>query len=317
MKLLLAFLALIAVNTIALKAQDNSLEWKLPTTKMNSVEDKHTGLSFYTLDQGVRAAFKKIENTTGAVVILPGPSLSVEERRKIASGGIDPGRMLTAMAVALVLSMPAEAADFFVAKEDWKGHAVYRWKTKNGAEACASAIPLQPHSDIHDVIYVGSCALKPKDGASIITRNGENALKGYEDYIPRTMREVIKAHSDPQVLSKNEGSMILTGDTFSSRVRVTYTGSLRKVTAAKKQHLDMLVTSFNVNQSVIDQYDNEMLFMEGSDEHWLPVPKKLIPFLEKEVRKGEEIIIYTEWVGAKKINNKWEWVFMVHEFQKP
>ena len=42
----------------------------------------------------------------------------------------------------------------------------------------------------------------------------------------------------------------------------------------------------------------------------------LIPFLEKEVKKGEEITLYVEWVGAKKINGKWEWVFMMHEFEK-
>jgi hypothetical protein len=60
-----------------------------------------------------------------------------------------------------------------------------------------------------------------------------------------------------------------------------------------------------------------MLFLEGAAEHWLPVQKKLLPFFEKEVKKGEEVTLYAEWVGAKKIGGKWEWVFMVHEFQKP
>jgi hypothetical protein len=130
------------------------------------------------------------------------------------------------------------------------------------------------------------------------------------------LRQIIRDHSDTAILSKNEGGMILTGDTFSSRVKVIYTGESRKVSAAKKQHLNMLVTSFKADQKIIDQYDTEMLFLEGSDEHWLPVQKKLIPFFEKEVKKGEEVTLYAEWVGAKKINGKWEWVFMAHEFQK-
>ena len=110
--------------------------------------------------------------------------------------------------------------------------------------------------------------------------------------------------------------MILTGDTFSSRVKAVYTGEIRKISREKKEHLDMLVSSFNVKQEIIDQYDTELRFLEGTDEHWLPVQKKLIPFLQKDVKKGEEITLYAEWVGAKKISGKWEWVFMVHEFQK-
>jgi hypothetical protein len=298
------------------KSQEKPLEWKFPSPKMSGVEDKKTGLTFYELEQGVRAAFKKVEGATGAVVILPGPRLSAEERKRTASGGIDPDRMLTAMAVALVLPMAAEASDFFVSKEDWDGLSVYRWRTSNGAEACASAMPLQPYSDEHDVLFVGPCSLKPKAVSSAITMSTGRPLKGYEDYLPRTLRQIIRDHSDPNILSKNEGSMILTGDTFSSRVRAAYLGESRKVSPAKKQHLDMLVTSFNVDQKVIDQYDTEMLFLEGSEKHWLVVQKRLLPFFDKEVKKGEEITLYVEWVGAKKISGKWEWVFMVHEFQK-
>ena len=110
--------------------------------------------------------------------------------------------------------------------------------------------------------------------------------------------------------------MILTGDTFPSKVRVIYTGESRKISSAKKQHLDMLVTSFNVDPKVIEQYGIEMRFMEGDDEHWLPVQAGLIPFFEKEIKKGEEVILYAEWVGAKKVSGKWEWVFIVQEFQK-
>ena len=170
--------------------------------------------------------------------------------------------------------------------------------------------------DEHDVLFVGSCSLRPKEGVLIVAKSGEHSLKGYEDYIPRTLRQIIRFHSDPTVLSKNEGSMILTGDTFSSRVKAVYTGEIRKVSREKKQHLDMLVPSFNVKQEIINQYDTEVMFLEGADEHWLPVQKKLIPFLQKDVKKGEEITLYAEWVGAKKIGGKWQWIFMVHEFQK-
>jgi hypothetical protein len=77
----------------------------------------------------------------------------------------------------------------------------------------------------------------------------------------------------------------------------------------------MLVTSFNVDPKVIEKYDTEILFTEGDDEYWLPVQKGLIPFFEKEVKPSSDVIIYAEWVGAKKIEGQWNWIFMVNEFQ--
>lgn len=311
---ILTFLFLVCAGGV--KSQDKPLEWKFPAPGMSSSVDKASGLRFYNLDQGVRAAFKEHEGSTGAAVVLPGPRLNADERMQTAARGVDPDRMLTAMAVALVLPMPADAAQFFVAKEKLKDRLTYRWRTANGAEVCAQNIPLEPFSRKHDVIFVGPCAGKIKGFAALTAENEGGTIKGYERYRPRTFLEIIKEHSDPKTLQKNEGSMILTGDTFPSKVRVIYTGESRKISPSKKQHLDMLVKSFNVDQKVIDKYGTEMLFMEGEDEHWLPVQDGLQSYFQNELKKGEEVILYAEWVGAKKVGGKWEWVFIVQEFQK-
>jgi hypothetical protein len=297
-------------------AQDKPLEWKFPAQGMSSSVDKSSGLRFHNLEQGVRAALNEHDGSPGAVVVLPGPRLGSGERMQTAARGVDPDRMLTAMAVALVLPMPAEASQFFVAKEKLKDGLTYRWRTANGAEVCARNIPFEPFSKKHDVIFVGSCAGKGKGFVALTPENEGGTIKGYERYRPRTLSEIIREHSDPEVLQKNEGSMILTGDTFPSKVRVIYTGESRKISPAKKQHLDMLVKSFNVDQKVIDRYGTELLFKEGEDEHWLPVQADLHAFFQKELNKGEEVILYAEWVGAKKAGGKWEWVFIVQEFQK-
>jgi hypothetical protein len=310
------FLSLVCCSVITIQAQDKALDWKFPMPEQQGVEDKTSGLVFYTLEQNVHAAFKRVKGVTGAVVVMPGPRLSSDERKHHATRGVDPDRMLTAMAVAMVLPMSGGTNDFFVAKEDWNGQPVYRWKTKNGVEACASPIPLEPYSDEQDVLFVAPCTLRPSRGTIVVSENGETPIRGYEDYIPRTIREIIRTHSDPQILGKNNGSMMLTGDTYSSRIKVTYTGSTRPISSAKKAHLDLLVTSFGADQSVINQYQTEMLFLEGTEEHWLPVRGQLIPFFQREVNKGDKITIYAEWVGAKKIDNRWQWIFMVHEFSK-
>ncbi len=311
---LLTFLLLACA--VEMKAQDKPLAWKFPAQDMSSSVDKPTGLRFYSLEQGVRAAFTQHESTSGAVVVLPGERFRSEERMQNLARGIDPDRMLTAMAVALVLPMPADAATFFVSKEKLKDRFIYRWRTANGAEVCAQPLSLKPFSNEHDVIFVGECSGKDRGFAALTRENEGTTIKGYERYSPRTISEIIREHSDPKILQKNEGSMILTGDTFPSKVRVIYRGETRKISSAKKQHLDMLVTSFNVDPKVIDLYRTEMLFMEGEDEYWLPVQARLIPFFEKEMKKGEEVILYAEWVGAKKVGGKWEWVFIVQEFQK-
>lgn len=313
---LLVLMLMLSLCAVELKAQDKPLAWKFPAQNMSSSVDKSTGLRFYSLEQGVRAAFKEHESISGAVVVLPGERLSREERMQNLARGIDPDRRLTAMAVALVLPMPADAATFFVSKEKLKDGFIYRWRTANGAEVCTQPLSLKPFSNEHDVIFVGGCSEKDKGFAALTQENEGGTFKGYERYRPRTLSEIIREHSDPKILQKNEGSMILTGDTFPSKVRVIFTGESRKVNSAKKQHLDMLVTSFNVDPKVIERYGTEMLFMEGNDEHWLPVQAGLIPFFEKEIKKGEEVILYAEWVGAKKVNSKWEWVFIVQEFQK-
>jgi hypothetical protein len=155
---------------------------------------------------------------------------------------------------------------------------------------------------------------KAQGGSAATEEGGGDTIKGFERYKPRTLGEIIKAHSDSQLLKQSD--VLLTGDTFPSRVKVVYTGSSRKITPARKQHLDMLVGSFKVDPKVISMYETEMLFIEGTDEHWLPVQERLIPFFEKELKKGEALVLYAEWVGAKKLGGKWEWIFIVNEFQK-
>lgn len=162
---------------------------------------------------------------------------------------------------------------------------------------------------------------RPEDERPSGTRTGKPvgwdtgyAIKGFERYVPRTLREIISSHSDPKTIDR--ANVLMTGDTFPSRVKVTYTGSPRKISPGKKQHMDLLVTTSDVDPKVISLYETEMLFLEGAAEHWLLVQKALIPFFEKELTKGEEVVLYAEWVGAKKMDGKWEWVFIVNEFQK-
>lgn len=161
---------------------------------------------------------------------------------------------------------------------------------------------------------------RPEDEAPSGPRTGnlkqwdEGVLKGFERYQWRTLKEIIQDHSEGDALKRSD--IILTGDTFPSRVKLTYTGQQRALSSERKRHVEMVKESFKIDPKVIAKYETEMLFMEGKDEYWLLVQKELFPFFEKEIQKGETVVIYAEWVGANKFAGKWDWIFFVHEFQK-
>jgi hypothetical protein len=140
---------------------------------------------------------------------------------------------------------------------------------------------------------------------------GQNS---WDSYKPRTLAEIIKLNSDPETLKKVD--VIIPGDLFPSQVKVTYTGASRKISAARKDFINIWEKSHALTPELKGLFDDELLFIEGSVEHWLPVQKQVIPYFEKELQKGEQVTLFTVWAGAKKIEGKWNWIFFVNEFEK-
>ncbi len=82
-------------------------------------------------------------------------------------------------------------------------------------------------------------------------------------------------------------------------------------------------------EMLVDEY----LFTEGDKSHWVPVIKTLTPYLEKELKEGDRIIVYYFLLASfspKKLHekntskdkgpytggNETHWIFAVEEFQK-
>lgn len=57
------------------------------------------------------------------------------------------------------------------------------------------------------------------------------AQDNWDAYKPRTLNQIIKQNSDPQLLLGNNGSALFSGDDFPSRVKVIYTGESRRISA--------------------------------------------------------------------------------------
>jgi len=66
------------------------------------------------------------------------------------------------------------------------------------------------------------------------------------------------------------------------------------------------------------KFDVEFLFLESGVEHWLPVQSNVVPYLVKEVGKGESVHLLALWIGRTyPENGERHHVVIVNEFCKP
>jgi hypothetical protein len=141
----------------------------------------------------------------------------------------------------------------------------------------------------------------------------------WEQYKARTFGEIIKANADEvggrDASTRDKVSIVFPGDSLPSRVRVMYTGTTRKIPAARKGHIDEWAKSLGVKPEMIALFEDEVLFVECSTEYWLPVQKQVIPYFQKELKKGDMVTLYTAFIGGRKIDGAWNWIFIVNEFQ--
>lgn len=141
-----------------------------------------------------------------------------------------------------------------------------------------------------------------------------NGQDTWDRHKTRTLSEIVQQHSDSETLKGSDA--FFTGDEFPSQVRVTYTGSSRKVSTARQDHIASWTKTTGRSPEIGKLFDTEMLFIEGSVEYWLPVQRQVIPYFSKELKKGERVTLYTVWIGGYKCTGKWDWIFLVNEFDR-
>jgi hypothetical protein len=78
----------------------------------------------------------------------------------------------------------------------------------------------------------------------------------------------------------------------------------------------MWVEIFGVRPDILSLLEKELLIIECNSEYWIPVQKQLIPHFERELKSGDMVSLFIVRVGGEKANEKWEWLFLVNEFQK-
>ena len=162
------------------------------------------------------------------------------------------------------------------------------------------------------------------------------AQKDWHTYPARTIAELINSHSGE---ASQKADLIISANPFPSKTIATYTGKSRPIGKRTKDFIKLWVQTRNVPAGNADMLIEEFLFREQNKEYWIPVIKTLVPFFGKELKEGDEIVIYYFFLGgydeakliqkdtslnekakneaASKATGKIEWIFAVEEFQKP
>ena len=142
----------------------------------------------------------------------------------------------------------------------------------------------------------------------------------WKKYEPRTLRSIMEMFPDPpeELLDSTKNQVILPGVSLTSKVKLVYLAKSRPLPANKKELMTSWMRSVGLPASKVDLFLTEVLFREGTEEHWIAVQKPLLAALPKEVKKGQSFDGYVVFMGTiKKVGGQREWLFAMNEFDAP
>ena len=99
------------------------------------------------------------------------------------------------------------------------------------------------------------------------------------------------------------------------RIRMNYEGETREISKKKKDLILYWAKSIGADNKFVKAFNSEVAFQHDNKIYWFPTQSQLLPFLYKEVHSGEEIFLYTMFIGTLKENGQIQWVFIVNEFR--
>jgi hypothetical protein len=103
------------------------------------------------------------------------------------------------------------------------------------------------------------------------------------------------------------------------KATVTYSGESRPVSEVNR---DAIATFANAQQTppqadVRALFTEEFLFTEAGRDYWLPLQKQMIPFIDQELSKGDQVQLLALWIGYAHPQGQIHHTFLVNEFCKP
>jgi hypothetical protein len=147
-------------------------------------------------------------------------------------------------------------------------------------------------------------------------------MPGWERYEARTMDEVIAFHTkygDLDEVDENEIHIEMSPVyQYPSRVLMTYGEEFREIGELRRMiltaQLAIFVPNFTEEQRN-EMYQEEVLFLDGEKEYWIPVQSQLVQFIHNELSEGDSIVIYIIYLGATKEEGEVKLLFSVNAWQ--
>jgi hypothetical protein len=156
--------------------------------------------------------------------------------------------------------------------------------------------------------------------ASSLSQQGDQSK--WDKYQPRTIRSVMDANQASLAefdsdTGDNNKKMVLSANSFPSRVTLIFTGKSRPLQGKRVELLENWKKMLKITDDLAGVFSTEMLFRESDKEYWIAVQKPLLDPLPKEVFIGKPFTAYIVWMGAIKDGDHWEWLFAMNEFDTP
>lgn len=138
----------------------------------------------------------------------------------------------------------------------------------------------------------------------------------YEAYTPTTIAKIINNYSNEIQASCKLDNVPFEKLAFAPhmgtryRITVKYLGEVRQNTKDDNEKVFLWCKGYKVDYYKL--YNHSILIQENNKKYWFPIQDILVPYLQKEINKNQDMMIYALFVGYIKK----EYVFLINEFRK-
>jgi hypothetical protein len=152
--------------------------------------------------------------------------------------------------------------------------------------------------------------------AALVTASALQATD-WSRYQARTLRDMMKAAA-AQKPREEAGVMAGFDDELPSKVRVTYMGKSRPVSAARRRTFNQIREMLEMRVDLPELFQNELLFREVDKEYWLAVQEPTRKHYGMELKPGSAVDIFVILLAAEKDEKgNIEPIFVVNTFDLP
>jgi hypothetical protein len=128
-----------------------------------------------------------------------------------------------------------------------------------------------------------------------------STVEAQDDWHTYPFREITTLVQQEEKLyqsSPKKPELVVSGDPFPSKTLVTFTGAKRAAGFYTRSYIKLWISTRNAPAENADLLVEEFQFKEKGKEYWLPVLSTVAPGLEREVKPGDEIVIYYFYLGG-------------------